>query len=233
METKNVAYLAAPYYDADLMVRRRRYLLASYAAYELIKEGNYVFSPLTHNGPLMLHLGLTGWDVWGPYDLSMLKKCDKLYVLKLDGWEKSKGVKAEVEKAAEWDIPVEYLDPPKENIRLDLEHQHLVDQIVKLVGDRDWDQFHPPKSLALSLASEVGELLEHFAWVSDDESSQLPEKTYLEVKDEMGDVFLNLLYLAHRLGIDLIDVTHKKLNKIAEKYPVEKSKGKRCKYTEL
>ncbi|MCH9614139.1 MAG: hypothetical protein SP1CHLAM54_11510 [Chlamydiia bacterium] len=233
METEKIAYLAAPYNDPDLMVRRKRYILASYVAYDLIKAGTYVFSPLTHNGPLMLHLGLTGWEVWGPYDLSMLKKCDSLIVIKMEGWEQSKGVSKEIEKAEEWGIPIEYIDPPKEKARLDLEHQHLVDQIVKLVNDRDWNQFHPPKSLAISLASEVGELLEHFAWVTDEESLELPEKTLKEVKDEMGDVFLNLLYLAHRLEIDLIDVTHKKLNKVAEKYPVEKAKGQRVKYTEL
>ena len=99
--------------------------------------------------------------------------------------------------------------------------------------DRDWDQFHAPKNLAMALSGEVGELLEHFQWLSEAESAQLSVETLALVADEMADVQLYLIRLADKLGIDLVDVAFKKIDKNAVKYPIDKSKGKSDKYTDL
>ena len=105
-------------------------------------------------------------------------------------------------------------------------YEKLKEKIVKFNEDRDWDQFHSPSNLAKSVAIEAGELLECFQW--DDENF---DKEH--VCEEMADVFSYLINMADRLDVDLIEITDKKIDKNALKYPVEKAKGKNTKYNRL
>ncbi len=100
---------------------------------------------------------------------------------------------------------------------------------------RDWDQFHYPKNLAIGISTEAAELLSHFRFVDDKASDELlkdPAKR-AEISDELADVFFFLLRFADRAGIDLAEAPTTKMAKNAERYPVEKSRGKSVKYTEL
>ncbi|PZP57915.1 MAG: nucleotide pyrophosphohydrolase, partial [Azospira oryzae] len=85
----------------------------------------------------------------------------------------------------------------------------------------------------MALAGETGELIEHFQWLTFEESANLPKETLAEVELEMADVLLFLTRLADKLGIDLLQAAEKKLALNAQKYPVEKAKGKATKYTRL
>ena len=105
-------------------------------------------------------------------------------------------------------------------------YEELKNKLIKFNEDRDWDQFHSPENLAKSVAIEAGELLECFQWNNDEFDKD-------EVCEEMADVFAYLINLADKLDVDLIDITDKKIDKNAEKYPVEKSKGRNVKYNKL
>ena len=111
--------------------------------------------------------------------------------------------------------------------------QHLRERLAAFAEERDWDQFHNPKNLAMALAGEAGELLEHFQWLTFDEAANLPRATRDEVALECADVLLFLLRLADKLDIDLAAAAEKKLELNAKKYPVEKSRGKATKYDKL
>ena len=99
--------------------------------------------------------------------------------------------------------------------------------------ERDWDQFHSPKNLAAALSVEASEVLEHFQWLSEKESSQISEDKKSKVAFELADVLLYLIRLADRLDIDLADAAAKKIQINSEKYPVTRAKGTARKYTEL
>lgn len=101
------------------------------------------------------------------------------------------------------------------------------------IAERDWDQFHNPKNLAMALVAEAGELVEHFMWLSPEEADRLPAETLAEVELEMADILLFLVRLADRLGVDLVAAAEKKLALNAAKYPVEKAKGRATKYDRL
>lgn len=105
--------------------------------------------------------------------------------------------------------------------------------IRKFCDDRDWDKFHNPKDLAISLNLEATEVLEHFQWKNADEMKSHIENYKLEVGEELADVFYWVLLLANKLDIDLVDVFEAKMQKNEQKYPVDKAKGLHKKYTEL
>lgn len=107
-----LAYLACPYNHPDPSVKEERHHLVNFEAAQLIADGIFVVSPLTHNIPLFKTGLRQGWDLWKSYDFTIIKRCDKLIVLKLNGWELSKGVADEIAYAQELNLPVEYLDPP-------------------------------------------------------------------------------------------------------------------------
>lgn len=111
--------------------------------------------------------------------------------------------------------------------------ENLQQQLRTFARDRDWEQFHSPKNLAMALSGEVGELLEIFQWLSDAESRQLNAEQRLRAAEEIADVQLYLLQLVDKLNFDLIEICSQKLQRNAEKYPVEKAKGKSIKYTDL
>lgn len=108
--------------------------------------------------------------------------------------------------------------------------------ILKLRGfalARDWGQFHSPKNLACALSVEAAELLEHFQWMTEEQSELLTNEKLAAVESEMADVFNYLLYLSDRLNIDIIEAASKKLFLNEERYPVDKVKGRSTKYTDL
>ena len=106
-------------------------------------------------------------------------------------------------------------------------------RIAAFAAERDWEQFHNPKNLAMALAAEAGELLEHFQWLTPAQASDLPAGTREEVALECADVLLYLIRLCDKLGIDLAAAADRKLALNAKKYPVEKSRGKMTKYDKL
>lgn len=99
--------------------------------------------------------------------------------------------------------------------------------------ERDWDQFHSPKNLAMALSVEAAELLEHFQWLSDAESSALDPETRAKVSEELADVLLYLVRLADKLDIDLALAASEKLKINDAKYPADKARGSSKKYSEL
>ncbi|HSO07293.1 MAG TPA: nucleotide pyrophosphohydrolase [Pelomicrobium sp.] len=111
--------------------------------------------------------------------------------------------------------------------------QELRARLRAFAAERDWDQFHNPKNLAMALAGEAGELLEHFQWLTLEQSANLPPDVLAEVELEIADVLLFLVRLADKLGIDPAAAAEKKLALNARKYPVDKSRGKATKYNKL
>jgi NTP pyrophosphatase (non-canonical NTP hydrolase) len=105
--------------------------------------------------------------------------------------------------------------------------------IRKFVDDRDWDQFHNPKDLSISLSLEAAEVLEHFQWKNVEEMAKHSKEKKGEVGEELADVFYWVLLIANKLDINLVEAFEKKMVKNAAKYPVEKARGSHKKYTEL
>ena len=101
--------------------------------------------------------------------------------------------------------------------------------------ERDWDQFHSPKNLSMSIAVEAAELMEIFQWLTEKESFEIKnnEKKFTHVKEEVADVFILLVRLCEILKIDLEEAFWDKMQKNAKKYPVNKCKGTNKKYDEL
>ena len=97
--------------------------------------------------------------------------------------------------------------------------------LVEFVRERDWDQFHTPANLAKSISIEAGELLECFQWGDDGDDSR--------VREELADVMTYCTLLAMRLGVELDEIVLEKLAVTAEKYPVERAKGRSAKYDAL
>jgi NTP pyrophosphatase (non-canonical NTP hydrolase) len=108
----------------------------------------------------------------------------------------------------------------------------LTEKLRAFAAERDWDQFHTPKNLAMSLSVEAAELMEPFQWLTGEESAALSSAKLEAVKDEVGDVFYYLLRLCDKLGIDPVEAARDKLVKSAAKYPVERVRGKALKYDE-
>ncbi len=103
----------------------------------------------------------------------------------------------------------------------------LMNEIEAFSRERDWDQFHNPKDLAIALSVEASELLEVFLWKKPEDADE--EK----IKEELADVLNYAFLLASKCGFDISEIIHKKIVINAKKYPVEKSKGKSTKYNKL
>jgi NTP pyrophosphatase (non-canonical NTP hydrolase) len=111
--------------------------------------------------------------------------------------------------------------------------EDLTRQIVAFRDERDWKQFHSPRNLAASISIEAAELLECFQWSSDETIAEDVEKRRSEIEEEIADVLIYALLLAHDMGVDPAEAVQRKLAANGEKYPAERAKGKREKYTEL
>jgi NTP pyrophosphatase (non-canonical NTP hydrolase) len=116
---------------------------------------------------------------------------------------------------------------------MDLEK--LKSEIEKFSHDRDWDQFHSIKNLSMALSVESSELLEIFQWQTEEESNSVKNNPQLlaKVEDEVADIFVYLLRIISKTNIDLEQAVLNKLQKNAEKYPVDLSRGNAKKYTEF
>ena len=106
-------------------------------------------------------------------------------------------------------------------------------RLREFAKERDWDQFHSPKNFSMALIVECAELVEHFQWLTDEQSKNLSAETLEEVRFEMADIFLYLLRLADKLDLDLISAANDKITINAKKYPIEKAKGLATKYNKL
>ena len=107
------------------------------------------------------------------------------------------------------------------------ESEEIIQALLKFRNERDWEQFHNPKDLALAINVEAGELLELFLWKNPDEANK--EK----VEEELADIFAYGFLLADKYQLDIKEIVLEKIKKNGEKYPVDKSKGNAKKYNEL
>ena len=111
----------------------------------------------------------------------------------------------------------------------------LKSEVQQFISDRDWEQFHDPKNVAMALASEVGELLDLFRWVRSEKSFQVLEDEEMRtaVRMELADITMFLVDLASICEIDLTESVSEKMKINASRYPVEKARGIAKKYTQL
>jgi NTP pyrophosphatase (non-canonical NTP hydrolase) len=116
-------------------------------------------------------------------------------------------------------MPAQYLEKLQERLR-------------EFAQRRDWEQFHAPKNLAMALSVEAAELLEHFQWISEQQSEQLSADKLEQIGFELADVFIYTVRLADRLGVDLDELLQQKIQINEKKYPAEKVYGSAKKYTE-
>jgi len=107
------------------------------------------------------------------------------------------------------------------------EIQEIIDELIKFRNERDWEQFHNPKDLAVAISVEANELLEIFLW------KQPGEADKDKIKEELADVFAFAFLLAEKQGLNVKEIVLQKIRANAEKYPIEKSKGSARKYTDL
>ena len=106
-------------------------------------------------------------------------------------------------------------------------------RLQEFAKERDWDQFHSPKNFSMAMIVECAELVEHFQWLTDEQSKKLSAETIDEVSLEMADIMIYLIRLADKLDVDLLEVVNRKIKLNAEKYPVDKAKGLATKYNKL
>jgi dCTP diphosphatase len=113
------------------------------------------------------------------------------------------------------------------------EIESLKDELRKFAAERDWEQFHSPKNLAMALSAEAGELLEVFQWLTPEQSASLAPGKQAAVSAEIADVLLYVIRLSDKLGIDPVAAAREKLAENARKYPADKARGNAKKYNEL
>ncbi len=104
----------------------------------------------------------------------------------------------------------------------------LREMVRQFVDERDWETFHAPKNVSMAMAVEVAELMEHFQWLTIDESRAIPSdaEKLQEVGEELADILCYGMALANTLGIDISETMRQKMEKNRRKYPVEKYKGR-------
>ncbi len=113
------------------------------------------------------------------------------------------------------------------------EIKRLQEILAQFALERDWDQFHSPKNLAMALSIEASELMELFLWKTEEESFQVRSENEGPLKEELADVFLYLLRLASILEIDLLQASLEKIKINRERYPINLSKGNNKKHSQL
>lgn len=101
----------------------------------------------------------------------------------------------------------------------------LNQRLLRFARERDWEQFHSPKNLAMALAGEAGELLEHFQWLTEQQSQDLAPDKKDAVALEMADILIYLIRLSERLGVDLVDAANRKVQINESRYPRDKVRG--------
>ncbi len=113
--------------------------------------------------------------------------------------------------------------------------EQLISKAQVFREERDWKQYHSARNLALSVVLEAAELLEIFQWKTDEEADALTQDPAEREKlsDELADILLYILLMAHDLGIDIVEAADRKIDKNRLKYPADKARGRAVKYTEL
>lgn len=113
--------------------------------------------------------------------------------------------------------------------------QEIKDRVLAFAKERDWEQFHSPKNLSMAISAEAAELMEHFLWQSAEQShvDMADPDLRAKVEEELADIFIFAIQFANVTGIDLSSAIQAKMQRNAEKYPIEKAKGRSDKYTEL
>jgi|ERR1019366_2937998 NTP pyrophosphatase (non-canonical NTP hydrolase) len=111
----------------------------------------------------------------------------------------------------------------------------LKSRVLAFARERDWEQFHAPKNLSMALAAEAGELMEHYLWATPEQSRAISEEPVKRAKiaEELADVVIYALEFANATRLDVAAAIEAKMAANARKYPVEKSRGRSDKYTEL
>ena len=105
--------------------------------------------------------------------------------------------------------------------------ESITERIKHFNAERDWEQFHNPKDLAISISVEANELLECFLWKNPDEANKD------KIKEELADVLILAFQMAYKCGLNIEEIMNDKIALNAKKYPVEKAKGKATKYDKL
>lgn len=103
--------------------------------------------------------------------------------------------------------------------------EQLRQRLAGFARERDWEQFHSPKNLSMALIAEAAELVEHFQWLSEEQSGNLPADKLEEVRLELADIQIFLIRLADQLGVDLVQAAQDKTDINETRFPVEKVKG--------
>lgn len=109
--------------------------------------------------------------------------------------------------------------------------EELKERMAEFVARRDWQQFHTPKNLSMSIAIEAAELMEHFQWLTLEQSASLAPEKLAEVGEELADIVIYALSMSNALGLDLSRTILDKMEKNIKKYPAEKVRGKAHKYS--
>jgi dCTP diphosphatase len=108
----------------------------------------------------------------------------------------------------------------------------LIQELRTFAAERDWQKYHSPKNLSMALAVEAAELMEHFQWLTEEQSLALSEEKLAAVREEIGDVLIYLVRLCDRLGVDPLQAAMDKLRANQHKYPADRVRGKADKYSE-
>lgn len=103
--------------------------------------------------------------------------------------------------------------------------EQLNQRLKRFAQERDWEQYHSPKNLSMALIAEAAELVEHFQWLSEEQSRQLEPEKREQVAMELADIFIFLIRSAEQLGVDLIAAANRKTDINEQRYPVEQVKG--------
>ncbi len=101
----------------------------------------------------------------------------------------------------------------------------LQQELARFATVRDWEQFHSPKNLSMALIAEAAELVEHFQWLSEEQSANLADDKRQAVRLELADIFIYLLRIADRLDIDLLQAARDKMTINERRYPAERVRG--------
>jgi NTP pyrophosphatase (non-canonical NTP hydrolase) len=109
---------------------------------------------------------------------------------------------------------------------------HIAERLRQFAAERDWEQFHSPKNLAMALSVEVAEIAEHFQWLTEPQSRDLDAAKREEVAQELADALIYLVRLADQLNIDLLEAAQRKLAINERKYPAEQVRGSARKYSD-
>jgi NTP pyrophosphatase (non-canonical NTP hydrolase) len=109
-------------------------------------------------------------------------------------------------------------------------YNKIIEELIQFSNDRDWEQFHDSKNLALAISLEAAELNELFLWKKDDEVENINKE---RLKEEIADILSFTFLLAEKHNLDVFEIVSEKIKKNAQKYPVDKAKGTAKKYNEL